>query len=159
MKRLLIVAVLILGLVFFLAINSFAAVGHVAGGQHAAAADGPPQVIDQHGLDRAAAIADADAGTVILTTYGLLNTQEEQLVEKEWGCICLDEAHTIKNRDTKTSAVCMKLQSKHRIILTGMPLQNHLGELWNLFQFINTFLLFCHGKLTGHTVCSSSLPP
>lgn len=91
--------------------------------------------------DRAAAIADADAGTVILTTYGLLNTQEEQLVEKEWGCICLDEAHTIKNRDTKTSAVCMKLQSKHRIILTGTPLQNHLGELWNLFQFINPGLL------------------
>lgn len=98
-------------------------------------------VILNNEADRTAAIAEAEEGTVILTTYGLLNTQEEQLVEKQWGCICLDEAHTIKNRDTKTSAVCMKLQSQHRIILTGTPLQNHLGELWNLFQFINPGLL------------------
>lgn len=91
--------------------------------------------------DRAAAIKEAESGMVILTTYGLLITQEEAVTEKQWGCICLDEAHTIKNRDTKTSAVCMKMQSMHRIILTGTPLQNHLGELWNLFEFINPGLL------------------
>lgn len=91
--------------------------------------------------DREALIREAHAGQVILSTYGLLVTQQETLVEKEWATICLDEAHTIKNRDTKTSGVCMKLQSKHRIILTGTPIQNHLGELWNLFQFINPGLL------------------
>lgn len=91
--------------------------------------------------DRTAAINEAEEGMVILTTYGLLITQEEAMTEKMWGCICLDEAHTIKNRDTKTSGVCMKMQSKHRLILTGTPLQNHLGELWNLFEFINPGLL------------------
>ena len=91
--------------------------------------------------DRQQAISDADSGTVIVSTYGLTITQEEAMVDKKWGTICLDEAHTIKNRDTKQSAVCMKLQSQHRIILTGTPLQNHLGELWNLFNFVNSGLL------------------
>jgi len=91
--------------------------------------------------DREALIREAREGQVVLSTYGLLVTQQETLVEKQWSTICLDEAHTIKNRDTKTSAVCMKLQSQHRIILTGTPIQNHLGELWNLFQFINPGLL------------------
>lgn len=91
--------------------------------------------------DRNALIKEAGAGQVVLSTYGLLVTQQEALIEKPWATICLDEAHTIKNRDTKTSGVCMKLQSQHRLILTGTPIQNHLGELWNLFQFINPGLL------------------
>ncbi len=64
-----------------------------------------------------------------------------ELTEKEWNIVCLDEAHTIKNRETKTSACAMKLKSSNRLILTGTPIQNHLGELWNLFQFINPGLL------------------
>ena len=55
--------------------------------------------------------------------------------------VCLDEAHQIKNRNTRVSAAAMDLQARSRLILTGTPLQNHLGELWNLFQFINPGLL------------------
>ena len=77
----------------------------------------------------------------ILSTYGLLNTEEAALVEKKWSTICLDEAHTIKNRETKMSHVAMQLQADYRIILTGTPIQNHLGEIWNLFRFINPGLL------------------
>ena len=55
--------------------------------------------------------------------------------------IVLDEAHAIKNRTTKMSKAAMKLQADFRLILTGTPIQNHLGELWNLFQFINPGLL------------------
>lgn len=62
-------------------------------------------------------------------------------IEKKWNAICLDEAHMIKNRETKTSAVAMRMQGRYRLILTGTPIQNHLGELWNLFQFINPGLL------------------
>ncbi len=80
-------------------------------------------------------------GDVILATYGLLVSMQEQLTEKSWNVVCLDEAHHIKNRGTKTSAVCMELKARHRLILTGTPVQNHLGELWNLFQFINPGLL------------------
>jgi len=55
--------------------------------------------------------------------------------------VILDEAQAIKNRATKRSETAMKLQADFRMILTGTPLENHLGELWNLFQFINPGLL------------------
>ncbi len=91
--------------------------------------------------DRTQTIAGAKVGDVVLSTYGLLNTEEQALVEKKWTTICLDEAHTIKNRETKMSAVAMRLSADYRIILTGTPIQNHLGEIWNLFRFINPGLL------------------
>lgn len=86
-------------------------------------------------------IDQAQKFDIILSTYSLLVTEEAALISKAWNVICLDEAHTIKNRETKTSANAMKLQSKNKLILTGTPIQNHLGELWNLFQFINPGLL------------------
>ena len=95
-------------------------------------------------VDRKCMVEQAAAGDVILTTYGLFVTADEVLCAKKWNTICLDEAHVIKNRQTKTSAVVMKLQATHRIILTGTPVQNHLGELWNLFQFANPGLLGSH---------------
>lgn len=92
-------------------------------------------------VTRHSIVKKAAAGDVVLATYGLMVPAQEILVKKKWDTVCLDEAHNIKNRGTKTSAVCMLLQAKHRIILTGTPVQNHLGELWNLFQFINPGLL------------------
>ena len=91
--------------------------------------------------DRHAAISTATCGDVVLTTYGLFVTESSDLLAKKWNTVCLDEAHVIKNRETKTSGSVMKLQAKNRIILTGTPVQNHLGELWNLYQFINPGLL------------------
>lgn len=91
--------------------------------------------------DRKACLQQAGKNAVVLSSYGLLISEQEHLVNKSWNVVCLDEAHTIKNRDTKTSACVMQLQAQHRLILTGTPIQNHLGELWNLFQFINPGLL------------------
>ena len=91
--------------------------------------------------DRHQAIAEARQGDVVLTTYGLFVTESEHLIDKQWHTICLDEAHIIKNRETKTSQAVMQLKAANRIILTGTPVQNHLGELWNLCQFINPGLL------------------
>jgi superfamily II DNA or RNA helicase len=91
--------------------------------------------------DRPEAIRQAGPHDVVITSYGLLMSESEALLAKPWNIVCLDEAHTIKNRETKTSACAMQLQAAHRLILTGTPVQNHLGELWNLFQFINPGLL------------------
>ena len=91
--------------------------------------------------NREEAINEASAGDVVVTTYALLNIQHEQLAKKEWTVACLDEAHTIKNPNTKMSKAAMLLQAKRKVILTGTPIQNHLSELWNLFQFINPGLL------------------
>ena len=91
--------------------------------------------------DRETNIQSLSAGDLLILTYGLLVSESEVLTAREWTTVCLDEAHTIKNRDTKSSAAAMRLQATNRIILTGTPIQNHLGELWNLMQFINPGLL------------------
>ncbi|MDR2042018.1 MAG: DEAD/DEAH box helicase [Tannerella sp.] len=98
--------------------------------------------------DRAATLASLEAGDLLVTSYGLLLSEEETLTAKHWATVVLDEAHVIKNYNTKTSKAAMALQADFRLILTGTPLQNHLGELWNLFQFINPGLL---GDLTHFT--------
>lgn len=99
------------------------------------------KILNQQGTDRGQLINDADAGDVVLSTYGLLVTEGEQLCQRTWSTIVLDEAHTIKNRDTQTSKAAMQLQADFRLMLTGTPLQNHLSEIWNLFQFANPGLL------------------
>ena len=91
--------------------------------------------------DRTDALAALGEYDVVLTTYGLLVREKEALTGVEWNVVCLDEAHTIKNRGTKMSEAAMSLKAASRVILTGTPVQNYLGELWNLFQFLNPGLL------------------
>jgi len=98
---------------------------------------------------RAGTLEAVQAGDVLILTYGLLVSESTHLESIHWNVVCLDEAHTIKNRDTKTSAAAMKLDVAHRLILTGTPVQNHLGELWNLFQFINPGLLGTYEQFSG----------
>lgn len=86
-------------------------------------------------------ISNLSDGDVLVTSYGLLQSEEELFVEKEFATIVLDEAHIIKNYATKTSKAIMNLKGDFRLALTGTPLQNHMGEIWNLFNFINPGLL------------------
>lgn len=95
----------------------------------------------QQADDRRKLVDEARAGDVILTTYGILSAEIEALSSREWTTVVLDEAHNIKNRDTKTSKAAMQLKSSARVLLTGTPLQNNLGEIWNLFEFANPGLL------------------
>lgn len=87
--------------------------------------------------DREAAIEQAGANDIIITTYDLLTREAENFTKKKFTTIILDEAQAIKNRATKRSETAMMLQGDFKILTTGTPLENHLGELWNLFQFIN----------------------
>ncbi len=91
--------------------------------------------------NRKEVIEKADAFDAVITTYGLLQSEEKLFTEKEWNTVVLDEAHAIKNYNTKTSKAAMNLNAGFRVILTGTPVQNHLGEVWNLFNFINPGLL------------------
>ncbi|WP_017295787.1 DEAD/DEAH box helicase [Geminocystis herdmanii] len=80
---------------------------------------------------------------LVICTYGLLQQEEvaEMLAQVQWQTIVLDEAQAIKNITTKRSQGAMKLQAEFKLITTGTPIENHLGELWNLFRFINPGLL------------------
>lgn len=91
--------------------------------------------------DRKEAIRNVSDFDVLITTYGLLISEDEELSAKQWKTIVLDEAHTIKNKETKMSKAAMNLQADFRLLLTGTPVQNHLSEIWNLFQFMNPGML------------------
>ena len=106
------------------------------------------KVLNQAGANRRQMVGEAADGDVVLATYGLLVTEGELLSEPTWTTIVLDEAHTIKNRDTQTSKAAMMLKADFRLLLTGTPLQNHLNEIWNLFQFSNPGLLGSYQQFT-----------
>ena len=91
--------------------------------------------------DRNITIDNLTEGDVLVTSYGLLQSEENLFSKKEFATIILDEAHIIKNYATKTSRAIMNLKGDFRLALTGTPLQNHMGEIWNLFNFINPGLL------------------
>ncbi len=81
---------------------------------------------------------------VLVTSYNLLQLEEELFTKQKFATIVLDEAQAIKNRTTKRSKAVMKLEGDFRVITTGTPIENHLGELWNLFDFLNPGLLGSH---------------
>ncbi len=110
------------------------------------------KILNQQGADRQQLIDGAVAGDVVLSTYGLLVTEGEMLCKRTWCTVVLDEAHTIKNRDTQTSKTAMNLQADFRLMLTGTPLQNHLSEIWNLFQFANPGLLGSYQQFTDRFI-------
>jgi SNF2 family DNA or RNA helicase len=101
-----------------------------------------------HNADRMATLASLEPGDLLVTSYGLLLSEEKTVTSKHWATVILDEAHAIKNYNTKTSKAAMSIKANFRLILTGTPIQNHLGEMWNLFQFINPGLL---GSLSHFT--------
>ena len=105
--------------------------------------------------DREDVLGNLGAKDIVLATYGLLAHDPDAILGKAWNVACLDEAHTIKNRQTKTSASAMQLKASSRIILTGTPVQNYLGELWNLLQFLNPGLLGSYETFSRKFISSS----
>ncbi|WOL01751.1 hypothetical protein Cni_G10468 [Canna indica] len=73
---------------------------------------------------------------LLLTTYEQLRLMGEKLLDIEWGYAILDEGHRIRNPNAEITLVCKQLQTVHRIIMTGAPIQNKLAELWSLFDFV-----------------------
>ncbi|MES9883350.1 MAG: DEAD/DEAH box helicase [Sedimenticola sp.] len=93
------------------------------------------------GGDRQQMLDSAGPYDLIISSYGLLQSEVERISGIEWQTIVADEAQAFKNANTKRSKAVMSLQGGCRIITTGTPIENHLGELWNLFRFINPGLL------------------
>jgi superfamily II DNA or RNA helicase len=91
--------------------------------------------------ERAAMLDGAQPFDLVVASYGLVQQEAALFAKVRFNTIVLDEAQAIKNNQTKRSQAVMALQGEFRMVATGTPLENHLGELWNLFRFINPGLL------------------
>jgi superfamily II DNA or RNA helicase len=74
---------------------------------------------------------------VIVTTYGTLRRDAPLLVDRQFDVVVLDEGQAIKNRASQTAKAARLLRANQRIVLTGTPIENHLGELWSMMEFLN----------------------
>ena len=82
---------------------------------------------------------------VVLTTYGML-LRQPWLKDLSWDLVILDEAQAIKNPGARQTKATKELKSNTRIILTGTPVENRLGDLWSLFDFLCPGLLGSAGR-------------
>ncbi|MEX2302919.1 MAG: DEAD/DEAH box helicase [Bryobacterales bacterium] len=91
---------------------------------------------------------------LILTTYGTLQRDIAALKDIPFEYVILDEAQAIKNPQTKSAKAARLLKANHRLALSGTPVENHLGELWSLFEFLNPGMLGSSwlGKKTSQTL-------
>jgi SNF2-related domain/Helicase conserved C-terminal domain/SWIM zinc finger len=78
---------------------------------------------------------------VILTTYGTLRRDAMQFKDQRFDYCILDEAQAIKNAGTLSAKAVRLLSAGHRLAMSGTPVENHLGELWSLFEFLNPGML------------------
>jgi superfamily II DNA or RNA helicase len=97
------------------------------------------RVLDYTGAERNG--DDFSAYDAVLTTYGTLRRDILRLKELDFDYIVLDEAQAIKNAGTESAKAARLLRGAHRLALSGTPVENHLGELWSLFEFLNPGML------------------
>ncbi|OGB03778.1 MAG: helicase [Burkholderiales bacterium RIFCSPHIGHO2_12_FULL_69_20] len=94
------------------------------------------KLLTLQGPRRAADIARIPLHHVVLTSYPLLWRDAMALQRQPWHLVVLDEAQMVKNAGSRTATAARRLNARHRLCLTGTPMENHLGELWAQFHFL-----------------------
>ncbi len=105
-------------------------------------------VMIHHGGHRArgsAFVKTVEKYAVVLSSYSLLHRDREQLENVQWAGVILDEAQNIKNPQTKQAQSARAIPGEYRIALTGTPVENHVGDLWSILEFLNPGWLGTHG--------------
>lgn len=98
--------------------------------------------IAYHGGERQSLLADEQLQpSLIVTTYALLIRDAKELASIDWQAVILDEAQAIKNAGTKAAKAARSLKADYRLCVSGTPVENHLGELWSLFEFLTPGML------------------
>lgn len=93
-------------------------------------------VLTLQGPERADLFADIKQADVVLTTYPLLWRDLEVLKAQEFHLLILDEAQTVKNAASRSADAVRQIRARHRLCMTGTPLENNLDELWAQFDFL-----------------------
>ncbi|HXY34235.1 MAG TPA: SNF2-related protein [Planctomycetaceae bacterium] len=99
------------------------------------------RVLNYTGLDRLQALEQIDDSDLVVTTYGTLRRDIARLRTCKFDYAILDEAQAIKNASSQSAKACRLIGARRRLAMTGTPVENHLGELWSLFDFLNPGML------------------
>ncbi len=94
-----------------------------------------------HGAERTSSAKAFVGADIVLTSYPLLQRDEKMLADIDWDVVVFDEAQTLKNAKAKTYQSAQALKAHQRIALTGTPMENHLGELWAIYNVLIPGLL------------------
>ena len=95
------------------------------------------RVVNHTGNARLEIAGDLSEHDIVITTYGTLRRDIIRHRETEFDYVVLDEAQSIKNAASQAAKACRLLKARHRLALTGTPVENHIGELWSIFEFLN----------------------
>jgi hypothetical protein len=98
------------------------------------------RVLVHHGPERLTGerlLNKAIASDVVVTTYALAHRDRDDLAKVPWGRVVLDEAQNIKNPVAKQTRAIRSIDARRKIALTGTPVENRLGELWSIMDFLN----------------------
>ena len=116
------------------------------------------RVLDYTGPNRHALRETFRDHDLVITTYGTLRTDIMELTPLEFDYVILDEAQAIKNAESQAAKAARLLRGRHRLAMSGTPIENHLGELWSIFEFLNPGMLGAGSVFKRHTVGGSGLP-
>lgn len=99
------------------------------------------KILAYSGNNRSDLIKKIDQTDLVITTYGLVRHDIEILKDLQFNYIILDESQVIKNSGSQIAKVVRLLKARHKLCLTGTPLENNVGELWSQMEFLNPGLL------------------
>jgi SNF2 family DNA or RNA helicase len=99
------------------------------------------KVLDYTGSNRHSLREEFSKYDLIVTTYGTMRSDIAELRTYEFDYAILDEAQAIKNSDSQSAKAARLLRARHRLAMSGTPIENHLGELWSIFEFLNPGML------------------
>jgi SNF2 family DNA or RNA helicase len=94
------------------------------------------KILALHGPDRHARFGEIAASDLVVTSYALIRRDAAQYRGLEFDTVALDEAQHIKNRQTQNAQAVKAIKARHRIVLTGTPLENSVLDLWSIFDFL-----------------------
>ena len=98
------------------------------------------------GINRDESLQKIKDFDLVITSYALIKRDIDKYAKTKFGLLILDEAQHIKNPTTVNAKVCKSVLSKHRLVLTGTPLENSPEDIWSIFDFLNPGMLGSRGN-------------
>jgi TATA-binding protein-associated factor len=102
----------------------------------------------------AEALKDKTRCTLVITSYGVIRRRPSALMQVPWSVFILDEGHTIQNPRAAITTAVKTVVSDFRVVLTGTPIQNHVLDVWSLFDFLMPGYLGTHADFNRRQAAS-----